>query len=70
MKHIRRMLVVQTVFLFGLYILSLLVDQLFRSLRLDNPRITGARAFSLLSASHLLPGPVNQLAFPQARIRG
>jgi STE24 endopeptidase len=53
MKHIRRMLVVQTVFLFfGLYILSLLVDYkpLFTSFRLDNPSNYGALVlFSLLS---------------------
>jgi STE24 endopeptidase len=53
MKHIRRMLVVQTVFLFfGLYILSLLVDYkpLFAAFRLDNPSNYGALVlFSLLS---------------------
>jgi STE24 endopeptidase len=53
MKHIRRMLVVQTVFLFfGLYILSLLIDYkpLFAAFRLDNPSNYGALVlFSLLS---------------------
>jgi STE24 endopeptidase len=53
MKHIRRMLVVQTVFLFfGLYILSLLVDYkpLFAAFGLDNPSNYGALVlFSLLS---------------------
>src|SRR5262252_9672072 len=53
MKHIRRMLVVQTVFLFcGLYILSLLVNYrpLFGAFGLDNPSNAGALVlFSLLS---------------------
>jgi STE24 endopeptidase len=53
MKHIRRMLVVQTVFLFcGLYILSLLVNYkpLFGAFGLDNPSNAAALVlFSLLS---------------------
>ena len=53
MKHIRRMLVVQTVFLFlGLYVLSLLVDYrpLFAAFGLDNPSNYAALVlFSLLS---------------------
>jgi STE24 endopeptidase len=53
MKHIRRMLVVQTVFLLlGLYVLSLLVDYrpLFTAFGLDNPSNYGALVlFSLLS---------------------
>ena len=56
MKHIRRMLVVQTVFLFfGLYILSLLVNfrPLFAAFGLDNP--SNAAALVLFS---LLSGPV------------
>src|SRR5882724_3321650 len=54
MKHIRRMLVVQTVFLFlGLYILSLLVNYrpLFAAFGVDNPSNPAALVlFSLLSA--------------------
>ena len=56
MKHIRRMLVVQTVFLFlGLYILSLLVNfkPLFAAFGLGNP--SNAAALVLFS---LLGGPV------------
>jgi STE24 endopeptidase len=53
LKHIRRMLVVQTVFLFlGLYVLSLLVDYrpLFTAFGLDHPSNHGALVlFSLLS---------------------
>ena len=53
MKHIRRMLVVQTVFLFfGLYILSLLVNYrpLFAAFGFDNPSNPAALVlFSLLS---------------------
>ena len=53
MKHIRRMLVVQTVFLFlGLYILSLLLNYrpLFTAFGLDNPSNAAALVlFSLLS---------------------
>ncbi len=53
MRHIRRMLVVQTVFLFcGLYVLSLLVNYkpLFGAFGLDNPSNAGALVlFSLLS---------------------
>ena len=57
MKHIRRMLVVQTVFLFlGLYILSLLVNYrpLFTAFGLDNPSNRGrACAFQLCSPGRL-----------------
>jgi STE24 endopeptidase len=67
MKHIRRMLVVQTVFLlFGLYILSLLLNYrpLFGAFGLDNPSnaaalvlfslISGPATFFLVPLIHLL----------------
>ena len=68
MKHIRRMLVVQTVFLFvGLYVLSLLVGYrpLFAAFGLDNPSNPAALVlFSLLSgpATFFLGPLINQLS--------
>jgi STE24 endopeptidase len=68
MKHIRRMLVVQAVFLFfGLYILSLLVDYrpLFAAFGLEHPSNHGALVlFSLLSApfSFYLGPLINRLS--------